>query len=283
MEQKLLAVDLDGTLFYPKQVGRCISKKNVKFLQEFIDQGNKVVLVSSRSYFFTKKLQEEINRPIDFINCTSAQIIADGECIRDEVMNKKQLKNILSEIDQQYRPLGYFLTSKKYSIVIKEAKRVSFLFKLLYGIYYFFQFKYRENYVLDNKLFDREIEEGDVYKVMIFFGLGHKKKTLTKEINKKLREEYPQIESSWTSKLNELTALKCTKGDGLEYYCNKLNIDKNNVYVVGDSGNDITMFNKFYEHSYAMQHAPKSVKKYAKNTVRRVYTLSKLLLKGEKK
>ena len=61
---KLLAVDLDGTLFYPKQVTHRISKKNVAFLRKWIDAGNKVVLVSSRSNDFTNKLDKEIKRPV---------------------------------------------------------------------------------------------------------------------------------------------------------------------------------------------------------------------------
>ena len=61
---KLLACDLDGTLFFPKGKKRCISKKNVKFLQDFIDEGNKVVLVTSRSTQFTDKLKDEIQRDL---------------------------------------------------------------------------------------------------------------------------------------------------------------------------------------------------------------------------
>ncbi len=281
MEFKLLAVDLDGTLFYPKQVKRCIPKKNIKFLQDFIDAGNKVVIVSSRSHFFTKKLEQEVNRPIDFINCTSAQIIADGKIIRDKVVDNNQLKDILLEIDKKYKPLGYLMTSKKYSIVAKDNGRVSGFFKIFYALWYFFQFKYREEYVINTEKFNKELDSGEIYKVMIFFGLGRKKEKITKDINKQLREKYPQFEFSWTSKLNELTALKCTKGDGLEYYCDKLGIDKDNVYVVGDSGNDITMFNKFHKHSYAMKHANKSVKKYASNIISRVYKLRNILLKEE--
>ena len=64
---KLLAIDLDGTLFYPKNIRRCICKKNVKFLRRWIDAGNKVVLVTSRSTQFTERLKDEIKRPVDFI------------------------------------------------------------------------------------------------------------------------------------------------------------------------------------------------------------------------
>ena len=88
---KLLAVDLDGTLFYPKGVKRCISKKNVKFIQDFIDAGNRVVLITSRSTQFTDKLKSEIERDFDIMNCTSSQIFHDGECIRDNPLNKEDL------------------------------------------------------------------------------------------------------------------------------------------------------------------------------------------------
>ena len=63
---KLLAIDLDGTLFYPKRIRKCICKKNVEFLRKWIDEGNKLVLVTSRSTQFTAKLKDEIQRPVDF-------------------------------------------------------------------------------------------------------------------------------------------------------------------------------------------------------------------------
>ena len=83
---KLLAIDLDGTLFYPKSIRRCICKKNVKFLRRWIDAGNKVVLVTSRSTQFTERLKDEIKRPVDFITCCSSQIIANDKLIYNKAM-----------------------------------------------------------------------------------------------------------------------------------------------------------------------------------------------------
>jgi hydroxymethylpyrimidine pyrophosphatase-like HAD family hydrolase len=37
----------------------------------------------------------------------------------------------------------------------------------------------------------------------------------------------------------------CTKGAGVEHLATRLNIDKNNVMVVGDEQNDISMLKKF--------------------------------------
>lgn len=282
MKQKLLATDLDGTLFYPKKIKRCIPKKNVKFLREWIDNGNKLVLITSRGYEFTTKLKDEIERPVDFINCTSSQIYIEDKLVKNTVMNNNSLKEILNYLNENAKPVAYLMTTKNHELVIKQNRPIPKIVLWVYKLWYFFQFAYRENCIIDNKIFDDELENGECYKVMVFYGFGKKKKTISKEINKILREKYPDIESSWTSIVNELTPVDCNKGAGLEFYTNYLNIDKDNVYVVGDSGNDISMFNKFHEHSYCMSHAYPSVKKYAKYTISRIYKLRKLILKGEK-
>lgn len=283
MSMKLLATDLDGTLFYPKQTKRCIPKKNVKFLQDWIDAGNRAVLITSRSYEFTEKLKKEIDRPIDFINCTSSQIYIDDKLVRNSRMDNKALSEILNYLDEYNRPVAYLMTTKNHSLVIKQNKPLGKFVQWIYRLWHFFQFSYREPYVLDNNVFDEELKNGDCYKVMVFYGFGKSKKILSKDINKILREKHPDIESSWTSIVNELTPVNCNKGAGLEFYTNYLQIDKKDVYVVGDSGNDITMFNKFHENSYCMNHAYPSVKKYAKYTISRIYKLRKLVLKGENK
>lgn len=277
---KLLAVDLDGTLFYPKHLTRCISRRNCHFLRRWIDEGNKLVLITSRSHEYTERLNEEIGRPYDVINCTSCQIYHDGELIRNHKLNNNEIKTILAEIEEKYHPIAFLLTTRDQPCAIKNCGRASRPLLICYLIYWFFQFKYREHYVMDNEVFANEIEHGDVYKVMVFFGLAKNKNKISKEINKKLREEYPEVESSWVSIVNDITPKDCNKGAGLEYYVQATNTDPNDVYVVGDSGNDISMFQKYHEHSYCMKHAYPSVKKYAKHTISRVFKLEKVL-KGE--
>ena len=51
---KVLATDLDGTLFYPKDKKNIICLENLKFIRDFIDEGNKVILISGRSFDFLK-------------------------------------------------------------------------------------------------------------------------------------------------------------------------------------------------------------------------------------
>ena len=279
---KLLACDLDGTLFYPRRLRRCISKRNVWFLRRWIDAGNKVVLITSRSSEFTERLKKEIQRPFDVMACTSAQIFHDDELIAERYMPNDELEKIFWEIDKRYKPKGYLLTGKGHPCVVYNTKRANFFFQIFYKLYYFFQFKYREPSETSNEIFLDLMRNGKCFKLMTFFGFGKKKGVLSKEINKELRENFPQIESSWSLIVNELTPKGCNKGEGIDEYCKMLNINKEDVYVIGDSGNDIAMFQKYHEHSYCMAHAYPSVKKYAKYAVTRVYKLDKLVLKGEK-
>ncbi len=278
---KLLAIDLDGTLFFPKSNKRLVSKKNAKFVQDFIDAGNRVVFVTSRSLNIVDYLKEVIQRDFDIIICSSSRILAHGEMIKDTPMDRESLKGVFNFLEENVHPVAYFMTTKNYPLLVKQVKKISGFELWMYKTYLKHHKEYQEAYNLDINLFNEELENGNIYKVMIFYGLGRSKKKISKEVNKVLRENYPGIESSWSIIVNELTPLNCNKGDGLEYYCQHEGINKDDVSVIGDSGNDIAMFNKFHDHSYVMAHAYPSVKKYAKHTVRRVYSLRKYVLKGE--
>ena len=277
---KLLASDLDGTMFYPKRLFRCIPRRNVKFLREWIDSGNKVVFVTSRSHSFTKRLEKEIERPVDYINCASCQIYHNDKCIRNNHLDNKSIVKIVGEIQEKYKPLGILITTKNYPVILKKCVKGKILLGLFYKLYWFFQLKYREEYIMDNKIFDEELAHGDVYKVMLFFGLGKNKRKISIEINEKLVQDYPEIETSWVSFIIDITPKDCNKGFGLDYYVKSTGVDPHEVYVVGDSGNDIVMFDEFYEHSYCMKHSYPSVKKHAKYSISRVFKLNHVL-KGE--
>ncbi|MHC5227746.1 HAD-IIB family hydrolase [Enterococcus sp. LJL99] len=61
-----------------------------------------------------------------------------------------------------------------------------------------------------------------------------------------------------------------SKGESAEYLANLLTIKYNDVAVVGDSFNDLSMFQNF-EHSYCMSHSEESLQKQAKYVIDMFY------------
>lgn len=279
---KIIACDLDGTLFYPKQHKKYVSNKNIAFLRKFIDAGNRVVLVTSRSEPFVKKVIKEIERPVDYIASTGCKISVEGELIQHKFIDNEKLKVILDDVARDYNPLGLLVSSAKYPVLICSNRDVNRMIMSFYGKWYRFYFGfYREDFVYDNDIFDKEVKDGEVYGAKIFFGVRRKKNKISKEINKRLREKYPDIEASWAGIAIELTPSGCNKANSIETYIDYLHASPENVYVVGDSGNDISMFMKFNENSFVMSHAYPSVKKYAKHEISRVYQLDKYVFGKE--
>lgn len=280
--KKVIATDLDGTLFYPKKRMKMIPKKNIQFLRHFIEEGGHVLLVTGRNLPYTNKVVEKIGYSLDVIGCNAGFIKVGDEFIRKMFLPQAQISQVLEDAQQKFGCNYYTLMSEDQSLVL-GGKKANWLVSLIYRLVYKFQGVYAEKYVISNETFKEEIEKGRVYKMMLFFGLGRKGRNRACEANKYIRKTYPHVEASWADSFIELTASGATKAEGIKEYCKRMNIDCDDVIVVGDSGNDISMFNAF-ENSFCMKHASKKVKKYAKYHIDMVADLEKFVFeKGEMK
>ena len=273
---KVLALDLDGTLFYPKKRIGMIPKKNIDFIRRFIDEGNKVVLCSGRNLPYALKVQEKLQRKIDVIGCNSSFIYCNDKIVKSSAMKAPEVGAMVNEFVDKFGIKIWLLMSKNQSLVI--AGNLSRIAQWIYTAIYFTHGIYAEKYIISNDAFKEEIENGDIYKLMMFFGLGKKAKDKACKANKYIREHYQNIvEASWTDNFIELTAPNVSKSNGLKDYCEINGINHNDVYVIGDSGNDISMFQAFYEHSFCMNHSPDKIKKFAKYHINKVADIEELL------
>lgn len=271
---KLLATDLDGTLFYPKRPRKLITRKNKRLIRDFIDNGNKVALVTGRSPDYTKHVKEVLDRDIDVIGMNGAYTIVDGE-ICDEHFLDFPIKAMIDDLNAKFEITGMMLISQNYPLLI-SVPPIGWFHKILYNVYYFFQGRYAEDYHFSNEEFAKEIESKHVYKLMMFFGISRRGVKRAEAANKYLREYYPdQFEASWSGGFIEITPVNISKANGIKKYAAAKNIAEENIYVVGDSGNDISMFRAFHENSFCMKHAHKNVQKYAKTIIRRFHHLEK--------
>ena len=274
---KLIATDLDGTLFYPKKRIKMISKKSLLFLRNHIDKGGKLVLVSGRNSEYLKKVVRRINRPVDLIGCNAAYIMANNEVIKSENFEAKSTRIALEEIERDLPVKGFFIMSEDNRFVLRD-KFANRVYRIAYKFWNFFQGVYREPSIVSKNQFYEIIDSGKAKKIMIFFGIGKRNILRSKETNKYLVEKYSHLfEPSWSNEFIELSPKGCSKSLGLKYYADYININHSDVYVVGDSGNDISMFKEFPENSFCMSHASLSVSKYAKHVIKRFDEVEKFI------
>ncbi|MGI6644873.1 MAG: HAD-IIB family hydrolase [Bacilli bacterium] len=274
--KKVLATDLDGTLFYPKRRKNMMTKKNIAFCRRFIENGNQLVLVTARSPFYTKKVEEKIGYPLDVVGMNGAYIVVDDKLIEEHFIDTDLVK-LTSLMKEKFNIQAVMLTSTKYPMLLSNPK-LNIFKKMFYSIYYKLQGVYGEDHIIDQDLLDDELANGKIYKVMFFFGLGKKGKKRAQEAHEYLRENYPnEFETSWTHFFVEITPLSCSKGESLIKYLDHRGYKKEQTYVVGDSGNDISMFKTFYENSFCMKHSPKNVKMHAKTIIANVSQLEEYL------
>ncbi len=278
---KLLAVDLDGTLFYPKRRQTLITNANVQFLRDLIDAGHRVIFVTSRNREFVEKTAARIERSVDAVCINGAQIILGGQLVRDETIHGERAFEIFAHMSRyDAQPLAWFLDNHRYQNLLFN-NGVSWLTSQFFKYYYKSLGAYRQNYLADDDVFLSEIKKGDVYRMLMYFGIGKRRENIAKNVNKYMRETFPDIECSWIHTVVEIAPRDCHKAAALEYIIARESIARDDVYVVGDSGNDISMFQAFQKNSYCMDHAHNSVKKFAKHTIKRVHHLRAVILGDE--
>lgn len=266
---KLVATDLDGTLFYPKHTIRMVSNRTVRAIRRFIDNGNKFAIVSGRSFESCMAVIKRIKRDVIIVGCNGAFIMENKKTIYSVSFKEGELLPVMKFMEENFDIRGVLLmnTDKAYKNVdsFKTKK-----YKFGYLTYMFFQGVYRENFHKSKMSYQELLESGKVHKLLVMFGLNQDARRRAHEASIIMNEKFGDIlECAWSGLVVEITPKGCTKAEGLKFVEEYYNINHNDVYVVGDSGNDISMFNAYYENSFCMKKAPLSVSKHAKHIVSR--------------
>jgi len=268
----LIATDLDGTLFYPKKTVRMLSSGNRRFVDRFLDDGGKMLLVTGRSARSCSVLAERLDRKFDLVCCNGSLVISNGKVIRELVFDSSYLKKILSDVRRDYPCTIIMLFTKNSDVVVLKSS-ITGIYKAAFSAYMKTQFNYREHYVSDDRLFYEEIEKGEVLKVLLFFGFTKKMIKVSEEAAKLFTISYPEVNSAWSKEVVEISPQGATKSSGLLFYLDYNKIESHNVMVVGDSGNDISMFDAFPKQSFCMYHSPAAVQSHAAHVIKHFYDL----------
>jgi Cof subfamily protein (haloacid dehalogenase superfamily) len=273
---KLIAIDLDGTLFYPKKRIKLVSKENIKFLKWAKSNGHEVVFVTSRNRQFVEKVLKEIDLDIDFVCQNGCVVVHQHQVIVDKLMAKEDVQQVTKFIQNRHQRYMFSIDTKEASNIVFSSAYIWYI-NILYRVYYFLQGRYREDFDKDNSRFEKEIQQSTtIQRLLIYFGLGKKAKKLALEESHVLKSKFPNLEIAWINGLIEVASLGTNKGHALTTLVEAKKWNKDDVIVIGDSGNDVPMFTMFSQ-SYCMEHAHPSIKKQARYVINRVYHLQKII------
>ncbi len=278
---KVIATDLDGTLFYPRKRLRMVSSDNRAFINKFMDDGGRLLVVSGRNRHFGERLSHNLKRPLDMVGCNGSFVLSGEELIKESFFDNEKLKQMLAEVRREYHIPLVMLFPKRDNVILPQT-HVSFLTSMGYLFYQFFQGTYREQAIRSDRVFYEELEKGRVYKLMLFFGVANAKQESFKAAQL-LRLRYPDAEFSWVNQAIEVTPKGCSKSSGLTFYLDYNHISPDNVLVVGDSGNDISMFDAYRDESFCMKHSPAEVQKHASHIINRFSDLESFVYPSEEK
>lgn len=268
--KKLLAVDLDGTLFHPKRSLTLMTRKNYKFLKDFIAQGNEVVLATGRNSMMLPKLEKKLGCTLTLIGCNGGFTMRDGKLLDSHPLEQEKCSSMFVDLKDEFQVMAWTAMDCGQNDYIYFRDGIEPFMVPIVKIYYFFKFKYRELTIMNKNTFTNKLKEGSIYKIMSMYGTGKKAMEKALLATLPLKEKYGEWFNLANSKtVIEVTDKKASKGLAVLKYALDNGYDINDVYCVGDSENDISMFKNF-PHSFAMNNAQDWVKEHAAHVVNSV-------------
>ncbi|MEG2984048.1 MAG: Cof-type HAD-IIB family hydrolase [Peptostreptococcaceae bacterium] len=255
--RKLLASDVDGTLY----VNQVIHEKSIEYIKKFREEGNAFLLCTGRNLGGVKHLFKEYDIEVDgFILC-------NGSIVLDKDFNIIHNQNIDDDIIKA---------------LFEEAKD---------NTVYNFYFADGENlYIIDGynthpvissadmseKMNVIKIKEEDFYKNKYcanLVGIDIKDECINKANDKKT-----DIENKFSDKVSvyrnlsfiDIVPKNTSKGSGISRVLENYGVKEENVFVIGDSWNDLSMFEK-YNNSYTFTYSEEGLKPHANNIVDAFY------------
>lgn len=240
---KYLATDLDGTLLEPKLKHSYVSKENKDIVELF---KKNVIIISGRNPLFVKKVCKELNIKETFVASNGSSIYLNGK----EIVSLRHKKEfILRTIEyikthfNDYKIVVFDSSGKIYSISDDTEKNIAI------------ERKYKKespktSYItIKNKQTIKRIinKDNEITKINIVMSEDKKK-----ELCDYLSNIYPNLCYSISRHCLEITPAEGNKGDALIKLTKAMKLKNEDVYVIGDDYNDLSMF-KCYHNSFLVK------------------------------
>lgn len=261
---KLLVSDIDGTLFpskYAKNPNQL--EDNLAAIKKWISLGNQFALATARNLRDYQQFKELFGCDLNFVGANGAGILFEDGSKQELYINSTIYFFVLDYVEEHDLDASVVCSSNQrwlwkdmnhYPFTTDHAseeirKSVTLI---------------KENDVLPNT---------SITKVSIF---------VAKEDRDQLKEELESFgfNASFTTcdvDMIDIIPRNASKANGILELCKHYQIAKEDVYVVGDSENDISMFT-VTDNSYCIDHAEEKVKNSATHVVASVSEMIESIL-----
>jgi len=263
---KVIATDLDGTLLKPKRKFALVEKSNKNFIKEFYGD---TVLVSGRDPKFCAKVCNSLKIQHNFIALNGAIIVKNGEVIYRQSMKKTALMNLLDYLNANYDCFE-FLVFDKYDKIICYTNINSYKVKKKYLYRKLTNGRLYQTIKVNNKKVIKLLTNNtDIYKALIYIKEG-------------IDDVANQLENKFNSHFEffcgnhsiEISPKGVNKGQALKYLIDTTKVKYNEVFVVGDGNNDLSMF-ELFSNSFAIEDSSNKLKIKAKHTIKKFSDIEK--------
>lgn len=259
---KLFVSDIDGTFLNEHHAVSEYTKQSVK---ELVDSGVKVILASGRNYAGMQMINKEVGLDLECIALNGAQYCdTKGNNVLLHELDKNCL-DIVQPIFEKHHTATEIYTDKGNYINLDLINIREVYKKNLYRMEGMNEINAQsfldaidfESFMV-KELDINKIRTDKVLKMELHYDNEKDKEDKMKELN---TISNVQISTSLSTNV-EITNEHATKGDMIAHVCELYNIHHDEVVVIGDSMNDISMLTK-YKHSIAMGNASKEIQQHA--------------------
>lgn len=259
---KLFISDFDGTLLDDMHM---LSDETKQAIHDLRESGVSFMPASGRDYTAIQQIMQPIGVKVKCIALNGGEFFDnDGKVLISYKLPKEKTLQVHEIIDKYDVITDYYLENDRVTLVQDNVKATYLDYymrsanKPMKDILHLFNELDFDNVVVSVKDINRVAEVGVVKIESQFANLEERKKCL---------EELKAIDgiavtSSYGSNVEILSA-QSTKGDMAESVCELYGYKKEEIVVIGDNYNDMSMITKF-PNSYAMGNAVGEVKEAAK-------------------
>ncbi len=264
---KLIASDLDGTLL--DEPNR-ISKINLDAIEYAYQKGAKFCFATGRDLQSVNDITCLLkHKPVLLLGNGSEVYDEDENLVFQNFFNNKYLEEVCEIMNEHDVPHMIFTTDGFYTTTDPVEVRQRFIERIgkIRNQEMAHIFATNMDKPCNNLVQIEDIQEfAKTKKVLKVEGFHYNSKPV--EDVKKALEKFTELSHLSTGKNNvEVTNLTATKGLALKRYCKYANIKEDEVMVMGDSHNDLSMF-EFFKYSFAPENSIQEIKDYAYKVVK---------------